>query len=279
MKKQSLLFITSLLLGSFFFLSTTLQAQVKEVNCGDSDKKEWSIERAPFNVTASSRTEARKKAKEKYRKAVEDRVKAGYTCVVPKICGEATCSLSVNMGPVDTYLRGKGPSYWTITRQDDGTYDVNIPAKTFKITVTCSNCRDKKPADDVDPVGGEGGETGDGGDETGGGDDDGDGDGGGKSVIAPSQNGVAVTSLSLSPNPAQDLLKVNYELQKEVKDLMLVVHDATGKVVLQKRMEGRDTGTFQHELNVSDLANGFFVSSLIANGRTVATEKFLVNKQ
>lgn len=76
----------------------------------------------------------------------------------------------------------------------------------------------------------------------------------------------AVQSLAVFPNPARELLNIQY-LGELTADGQILVSDATGRVVLDR--------VFQPMLDVSTLAPGVYFLSIMDAGRRVATERFV----
>ena len=67
-------------------------------------------------------------------------------------------------------------------------------------------------------------------------------------------------SIALFPNPARDMARVTFQLDKEVENLRLDVYDLTGKRV-QTLFAGERfaSGSFQRDLSTADLSNGTYL--------------------
>ena len=80
--------------------------------------------------------------------------------------------------------------------------------------------------------------------------------------------------VDIYPNPAQDLININYSLVKGVSNGKLVVTNMLGKMVRSYEVRG---STGKAILETSELENGIYFYSLVVNGKTYATRKLLVS--
>ncbi|MES2679617.1 MAG: T9SS type A sorting domain-containing protein [Bacteroidota bacterium] len=76
------------------------------------------------------------------------------------------------------------------------------------------------------------------------------------------------------PNPVTDQLKLKYELPKDYKTADIRIHDLQGKLIETFKV----TDTFDFIYLPSDYNNGLYLYSLNVDGKTVKTEKIILNK-
>jgi hypothetical protein len=80
--------------------------------------------------------------------------------------------------------------------------------------------------------------------------------------------------LTLSPNPASDLLTVAYGVQNQTK-ARIEIFDMNGRIVLTSDQGLVVPGSYSTTLNISSLAAGSYVCSIVSdNGRL--TKKLLI---
>ena len=80
------------------------------------------------------------------------------------------------------------------------------------------------------------------------------------------------TTLTISPNPASDLLNV-FVYASNAFDAQIMITDITGKIVLQENT--KIDGAVNVPLNISNLANGVYHISVNHNGTIVKTDRFI----
>ena len=88
-------------------------------------------------------------------------------------------------------------------------------------------------------------------------------------------NDVTVGTVSVWPNPLNDLLNVRYQQTESGTVSGLMLADLSGKVVLRKEYQSADMTEFQEQLDVSGLASGMYVLQ-IATTAGIVTEKVLI---
>ena len=93
-------------------------------------------------------------------------------------------------------------------------------------------------------------------------------------VVSASEPASALTSLSLSPNPATSTLQVRVDLT-EKSAVLLTVMDAAGRVIRTEKAGVMPPGAGQIDLSVSELSSGFYWLRLDAGGQTL-TRTFIV---
>lgn len=81
--------------------------------------------------------------------------------------------------------------------------------------------------------------------------------------------------LKVYPNPANDLIHVNFENSQSLKDAELRLSDMQGRIWSQTRVNDLE---FEHVLPVHELEPGIYVLQLIQDGRLVAFEKVIVQR-
>lgn len=87
-------------------------------------------------------------------------------------------------------------------------------------------------------------------------------------------NGMKLTTY---PNPAAEKTTIEYALEKDSKNVALVVYDQTGRKVLENKYDEQTAGTYKVELETVKLASGMYYYQLKANG-TNLSKKFAVVK-
>jgi Secretion system C-terminal sorting domain/Abnormal spindle-like microcephaly-assoc'd, ASPM-SPD-2-Hydin len=76
---------------------------------------------------------------------------------------------------------------------------------------------------------------------------------------------IKTSPLSISPNPATDIVNINLKMSKD-GPATLVVHDMLGKIVYQQIINGQNT----HQLQTGTMAKGmYFITLLVDNERFV----------
>jgi hypothetical protein len=76
------------------------------------------------------------------------------------------------------------------------------------------------------------------------------------------------------PNPVTDQLKLKYELPKDHKNADIKIYDLQGKLIETFKV----TDTFDFIYLPSDYNNGLYLYSLNVDGKTIKTEKIILNK-
>jgi hypothetical protein len=87
-------------------------------------------------------------------------------------------------------------------------------------------------------------------------------------------NGMKLTTF---PNPASDKATIEYALQKDSKDVAVVVYDQTGRKVMEKKYDEQAAGSYKVTVEAINLASGMYFYQLKANG-SVLTKKLEVIK-
>ncbi len=76
------------------------------------------------------------------------------------------------------------------------------------------------------------------------------------------------------PNPVTDQLKLKYELPKDYNNAEIMIYDLQGKLIETFKV----TDTFDFIYLPSDYNNGLYLYSLNVDGKTIKTEKIILNK-
>lgn len=76
------------------------------------------------------------------------------------------------------------------------------------------------------------------------------------------------------PNPASDITKIQYEIPSNYKAVLLNIYDTNGKTLLSKPANGKSS----LEFDLSTLANGTYIYTLVSNGKVIAKQKMIVKK-
>lgn len=86
-----------------------------------------------------------------------------------------------------------------------------------------------------------------------------------------------LTSLEVFPNPASDLIKINYNLT-ENKKVELCLFNTLGEKIHNSQTEEGIQGTNTSELNIAELPEGIYFAQIILDGNVAATKRFVVSK-
>ena len=81
---------------------------------------------------------------------------------------------------------------------------------------------------------------------------------------------TAIKELTVFPNPVSDLLQVNYSITSETA-VMELFH-VSGKKVIEKTLSNT---TNNHELNMSNYANGLYLMTITENGKAPITKRIV----
>ncbi len=79
------------------------------------------------------------------------------------------------------------------------------------------------------------------------------------------------------PNPAFGNTTINYSLEKDSKNVSLVVYDLTGKKLFDENYNDQKTGNYSVKLNTENFAAGSYYYQLRANG-SLLTKEFVIAK-
>ncbi len=84
------------------------------------------------------------------------------------------------------------------------------------------------------------------------------------------------TLLQNNPNPTQGITTIGYQLEKEVKQVSIVIYDYTGKSI--QRIDGlsHKAGKNSTEVNLAQLPAGTYFYSLFVNGHKLDTQKLVL---
>jgi hypothetical protein len=84
--------------------------------------------------------------------------------------------------------------------------------------------------------------------------------------------GIALESTSIYPNPAEEVVTINYNLPAGVRDGELSIIDAQGREIKSAKIDR----TFNDvKLDVSSFKPGMYLYRISAGGRVVSTSKFI----
>jgi Secretion system C-terminal sorting domain len=95
----------------------------------------------------------------------------------------------------------------------------------------------------------------------------------------PSENSMVTDAkssyLTIYPNPANDFVYFDYQLPENVSQATVNVYNYVGKVVQSFTIFGSEGTATQ---NVSELANGLYMFSIVADNATIAQQKVVITK-
>ncbi|MBK9014815.1 MAG: T9SS type A sorting domain-containing protein [Saprospiraceae bacterium] len=78
-------------------------------------------------------------------------------------------------------------------------------------------------------------------------------------------------TVNLSPNPVSDLLNIHLESVKPLANPTITVYDALGRNIISKQLNG-ELQILDYQLNVSQMAAGFYFVKIEADGKTSLTK-------
>ncbi len=90
-------------------------------------------------------------------------------------------------------------------------------------------------------------------------------------VVTGVEEIAAIESLSLYPNPSADQITVDFELLTAER-ISIDIVNLVGKTVLSKDFGQRSTGANRERINLSQLAEGFYVLNMHVGSESVATK-------
>lgn len=101
------------------------------------------------------------------------------------------------------------------------------------------------------------------------------------SVYVPS-TGIAevqsnISQVSVYPNPTTDVLNIAYTVNNNT-NVSFEVSSLIGETLTSFAPSAKANGAYRTQLNTSNFANGVYFVNVIENGKTVNTQKFVVNK-
>jgi hypothetical protein len=81
--------------------------------------------------------------------------------------------------------------------------------------------------------------------------------------------------MTLFPNPASDLLNIDFKTTAFFKDAQLLVVDVVGRVIKNVKL---DDLTSQYSLDVQDVPNGIYFCTLLSSQKVLEIQKFTIIK-
>lgn len=90
-------------------------------------------------------------------------------------------------------------------------------------------------------------------------------------------NATISTSLNAYPNPATDNVNINFSIN-ESSTVAVSIVSVTGDVVYNNNLGSLTSGTYNQNVNASELANGVYFYTLNVNGN-VTTKKLVISKK
>lgn len=89
--------------------------------------------------------------------------------------------------------------------------------------------------------------------------------------LAVPETGVRISMNDIFPNPASDRATVSYQLGGSGGEIML--RNMIGKTVFQEKLTG---GAGKMVINTTDLPDGIYFCTLLADGKVVKTQKLII---
>lgn len=90
-------------------------------------------------------------------------------------------------------------------------------------------------------------------------------------VTGIEENTLAIKNVRQYPNPANDFINFNYEINNNVK-ANIFIYDLVGKMVKNQSIDNTSGFT---RIQISDLQNGMYIWSVEADGVPLKTDKFI----
>jgi len=89
--------------------------------------------------------------------------------------------------------------------------------------------------------------------------------------------GQSVASVTLYPNPASDIVSLDYDLTDNA-DLSFEVHNMLGQTVHSTQQESLGSGAYTTRINTSNFQNGVYFVAVKENNKIVQTLRFVINR-
>lgn len=84
-----------------------------------------------------------------------------------------------------------------------------------------------------------------------------------------------VSEISVYPNPARNIVNIDYILPDDATQAVINTYDYTGKLISSQSVYGNKGLT---TINTENLPNGLYVYSIIVNSTTIASQRVVINK-
>jgi len=94
-------------------------------------------------------------------------------------------------------------------------------------------------------------------------------------ALSVPENGQHV-SISISPNPAEDVAFINASLLANLDHVNITVYDQIGKIVISQQWNNLTTGANRFELNTAVLNSGLHQVQLTSDNQTIYSQKLMV---
>ena len=82
--------------------------------------------------------------------------------------------------------------------------------------------------------------------------------------------------ISISPNPASDIITISLEIENNIQDAKILVYDTTGNVVSSLTIKER-SNDISKTIQKSNFGSGVFFVNLVINGKSIDTKKIIFN--
>ena len=81
--------------------------------------------------------------------------------------------------------------------------------------------------------------------------------------------------ISIYPNPANNIVNINYQLPNNATEAIVNTYNYTGKLINSQLLQGNKGLT---TLNVENLSNGLYLYNIIVGGTITATQRIVISK-
>lgn len=81
--------------------------------------------------------------------------------------------------------------------------------------------------------------------------------------------------LKAFPNPANEVINLAFNTQKDFSEKRIIIHDLTGRKVMDNVLNESE-GIFT--ISTNELNNGVYICSLIVDGKSITNEKLVISK-
>jgi thiol-disulfide isomerase/thioredoxin len=95
-------------------------------------------------------------------------------------------------------------------------------------------------------------------------------------VVSTEETAKATNSFTMFPNPASENVMITYSGQSANQQTLISVLDASGRIVIQERMQNGNQIKNTYTLDINSLSTGIYCVQISQGGVSVLTEKLMV---
>lgn len=83
------------------------------------------------------------------------------------------------------------------------------------------------------------------------------------------------SKIQVYPNPASSEITIQYDLKENYNSLVFEIRDLSGQIIHRQKVNSNIENQI---IDLCNLSNGLYISELIADGKSIAIEKFVIEK-